>query len=219
MLCGSLVFYNQKARRAMNYFGNYQPQMQDGEPVIEPTLFVVVNWPLFCQIAEIAPVPKIKVILGAKPDFVSETDTAAMFYQPDTGEVVLNDTDLKIDAHVFRFSKLNIMGFLWGIPATMIRAVLANEGRIEASQRLTLVTARRAGWPKKLVQLLQQNVGPNDGSENFEKRCDVLLIQSAVQNYVQTLRADMDLDQQVLHDIVWSKRETVNLELFKIRSK
>ena len=90
---------------------------------------------------------------------------------------------------------------------------------MEASQRLGMVVARRAGWPKQLLQEYEKILGLDKGSEVYKRRCDTLLIQAAVQFYMQNLKPDDEVDCLKLREIIWAKRDNVNLELFTVKRR
>ena len=59
--------------------------------------------------------------------------------------------------------------------------------------------------------------GLDKGSEGYKRRCDILLIQAAVQFYMQNLKIDDEVNCPRLKEIIWSKRDGVNLELFAVK--
>ena len=82
-----------------------------------------------------------------------------------------------------------------------------------------MVVARRAGWPKQLLQEYEKILGLDKGSEDYKRRCDTLLVQVAVQFYMQNLKPDDEVDCLKLREIIWSKRDNVNLELFTVKRR
>ena len=201
----------------MTPLGNYQLTTVRGRYQIEPTVFISSNWKPLCEIADLSPIPTLKVFAGLEPNAISKDDTAAMFIEPSSGDVILNKTDLDIDCTRMTLSSLSPIGMLWGMPAGMIRACLSRAGRLEVSQRLGIVVARRAGWPKQLLQEYERIAGLDKGSEGYKRRCDILLIQAGVQFYMQNLKIDDEVNCPRLKEIIWSKRDGVNLELFAVK--
>ncbi len=199
----------------MTPLGKYEPKTVDGKMQIEAISFISSNWANFCEIVELFPIPELTVLWGAEQDLISSSDTAAMFVDYSTGNVFLNKTDLDTDMYSMSFSRKNPIGLLWGMPAAMIRAMLLHRGNIDPQQKLGMIVARKAGWPKRLIKILQDSLGQDNGSEEFKIRCDTLLIQGAIQNYIQSLSLNAQVDLQTIVDIIWSRRDTLNIELFK----
>lgn len=93
---------------------------------------------------------------------------------------------------------------------------MSNRKLLRPEDRLGFVTARRASWPAELIETHKKCVGHDEFSDAGKRRGDVLLIQSAVQNYIQTLALEDEVDTKRIKETIWSTRDTVNIKHFKL---
>jgi hypothetical protein len=184
-----------------------------GSLKIEPVLFVVTNWEVLCDLVQVEPRPGLHVYQGLKPETFGGGDTSAMFIEESgaTARVCVNVTDLQQDSTNFTISGLNPIGLLWGMPASMLRSLLYHRKILLEEDRLGPKFVRSVGFP---VDLLLPHVGYPEGSDQFKRRFDALLIQSAVQKYMQELSLEDEVDWVRVKNLILARRSTADVKHF-----
>lgn len=200
----------------MTVFGNYQRKKRGAHNIIEPTIFVVSNWSVLCKacLPRESP-PKLTVLSGLEHD--PKNDTAAMFIEPNYGEVMVNKTDLEIDCQTISLAGMNPLGLLWGVPAGMLRRVLFRKNLLQKEDMLDVACVTEVGkWPATLLLEIAKGVNAPRGSEMFKIRFDLLVVQSLVQGYCQQLSEDTELDTERLGKMITLKKSSADPELLKL---
>lgn len=202
----------------MNIFGKYPTQEFRGATRLNPAIFVTTNWPVLCDIASVPQMKdKLTIVRGAEHD--PSKDTAAFSLNPDNGKIIVNTTDLGIDVYQFNLSGLNALGLLWGGPAGMIRALLFRDKLLPADERLTVDFMRRARWPENIITTMISSAKFPEGTEEFDRRMDTLIVSGAVLTYCQALAPKEDMDTRRIAKLIWAERTKVNPKRFKLNLK
>jgi len=204
----------------MNIFGSYKEEKQDGKPSLNPTIFIVTNWPVLCKIVGLTPTPQLTVLSGTEPNITPGADTRAMWINPNPahGNVVLNRTDLNTDVMALQMAGGSILGLLWALMSSMVRGLYVRKTGLPFDEMFDWENLRSAGYPENLLETLSKCIKFPLGTPEYQRVMDVLVVQTAIQVYISWLQLDDQVDQNKLLEILTQKKSTFNPKLIQFPS-
>jgi hypothetical protein len=196
----------------MNSLGRYRLR----SPQIQPATFLTANWKFLCGLVGLSPVPKMYVFSKKGLHNVNTTATTVIFAEAGKEEISICKEDFEIYFLTTPFPGNNHFGKLWSALVGLARPILVHRNIIKPHQRISVATVKGARWSDKFINTLAKI---SEHEEESEEVIDMLIIQYAILCYFARVPINATLDAKKLATIILSKRESLDIDLFRIKRR
>lgn len=200
----------------MTPLGNYVSLT--GLTEIDPIVFMLVNWPLVCEITGLQPEPDLDFI-GPEEDPGSDVHRMGIEFKEINNGIQIR---LAILPHLMRYtayiqSGSSHLSTLWSTPAGIVRHMLLVSKIIPPGGLIDEQAALMGGLPENVVNAIAQETEKEVGSRDshlFEYHFDERIIEAAVEVFMTRKSFNSQFHPRELRDIIHVEKCEVMPSMF-----
>lgn len=193
----------------MSPLGDYKSdETDDFESGIEPVKFILDNWPLLGEIAQLSPPPEIVVL--TKNNELSEFSSKGF-----CGLVVASfRRHSKVFIHPHNLMKAtenfdsDIAG-LWAIAAASMRVILFQDHHLTHDQLLNIESARTGGFTEHKIDTILKQLGRPESDSCYFHKLDRSIIYNAVYEYFFNMESNEFVNQETFRRLVRAEKDDI----------